>query len=445
MAELDDHPTVRAVRSRFPLPAADAPAALDPAWLRRLALDAGADDAGVVSVDRPELADQRADVLAAFPHTRSLLAFVVRMNRDSVRSVARSVSNLEFHETTDHANEVARAIVRRLGDAGVPAMNPPSGFPMEMQNFPGRVWVVSHKPVAVAAGLGQMGIHRNVIHPRFGNFVILGTVLVGADVAAEGRPIDYNPCLSCKLCVAACPVGAISTDGHFDPAACLTHNYREFMSGFTDWVETVAESGTAKAYRRKVTDPETASMWQSLAFGPNYKAAYCLAVCPAGEEVIPPFLGDRAGFVTEVVRPLQQKAEPVYVVPGSDAEEYAARKYPHKTLRRVNGVRPVSIAGFVRGMPIVFQRGRAEGLDAVYHFTFTGKEPAEATVTIRDRTLTVRHGLHGTADCAITADSDAWLGFLRKEQSIGWSIVRRRVRVKGPLRLLTAFGRCFPS
>src|SRR2546425_9647265 len=29
-----------------------------------------------------------------------------------------------------------------------------------------RMWVVAHKPVAVAAGLGHMGIHRNVIHPR---------------------------------------------------------------------------------------------------------------------------------------------------------------------------------------------------------------------------------------------------------------------------------------
>ena len=96
-------------------------------------------------------------------------------------------------------------------------------------------------------------------------------------------------------------------------------------------------------------------------------------------------------------------------------------------------------------MPIVFQRGRAAGLDAVYHFTFTGSEPAAATVTIRDQVLTVRDGLHGTADCAVTADADTWVGFLRKERSIVWATVRRRVRVKGPLRLLRAFGRCFPS
>ena len=445
MPAFDDHPTVRKMNSRLVLAMVEPAPPLTAAWLKQLALDAGADDAGVVSVDRPEVGDQRADILAAFPRARTLLSFVCRMNREPVRSPARSASNLEFHETTDHTNEVARAVVRRLAAEGVAAMNPPSGFPMEMQNFPGKVWVVSHKPVAVAAGLGQMGIHRNVIHPRFGNFIILGTILVGAETVEQGSPIDYNPCLSCKLCVAACPVGAIASDGHFDPAACLTHNYREFMGGFTDWVGTVVESDSKREYRQRVTDAETASMWQSLAFGPNYKAAYCLAVCPAGEDVIAPFLRNRAAFVTEYVKPLQQKEESVYVVPGSDAEVYAARKFPHKRLRRVNGVRPTSIKGFLWALPIVFQRGQAEGLNAVYHFTFTGREEASATVTIRDKTLTVHNGLHGTADCAVTADADRWLGFLGKERSIVWAIVRRKVKVRGPLRLLTAFGKCFPS
>ncbi|MEO1269530.1 MAG: hypothetical protein AAFX99_15705, partial [Myxococcota bacterium] len=37
---------------------------------------------------------------------------------------------------------------------------------------------------------------------------------------------------------------------------------------------------------------------------------------PAGEDVIGPFLENRKGFVKEVVRPLQQKEETIYVVPG---------------------------------------------------------------------------------------------------------------------------------
>ena len=84
-----------------------------------------------------------------------------------------------------------------------------------------------------------MGIHRNLIHPKFGNFVLLGTVATEALVSDTQQPIDYNPCLECKLCVAACPVGAIGADGAFNFSACYTHNYREFMGGFTDWVEQI--------------------------------------------------------------------------------------------------------------------------------------------------------------------------------------------------------------
>jgi epoxyqueuosine reductase QueG len=85
------------------------------------------------------------------------------MNREPVRSPARSVANLEFHHTGERTNEVARSIVAALEAAGHRAVNPAMGFPMEMDRFPGKIWVVSHKPVAVAAGLGQMGIHRNVM------------------------------------------------------------------------------------------------------------------------------------------------------------------------------------------------------------------------------------------------------------------------------------------
>jgi hypothetical protein len=54
-------------------------------------------------------------------------------------------------------------------------------------------------------------------------------------------------------------------------------------------------------------------------------------------------------------------------------------------------------------------------------------------------------GLHGAADCAVTADGDAWPKVLRKDRSMVWSIVRRRVKVRGPLRLPVAFAKCFPS
>jgi len=442
MAALDRHPTVVAVRAR---PPRDVPGRVSARWLREVCRAAGADDVGFVAIDRDEIDADRAGILATFPATKTLVSIVCRMNREPVRNPARSIANLEFHHTGDHVNDVAREIVRVLEDDGIRAMNAPMGFPMETTRFPGKIWVVSHKPVAVAAGLGQMGIHRNVIHPRFGSFILLGTVLLAADVDEESRPVAYDPCVSCKLCVAACPVGAIKADGRFDAASCLTHNYREFMNGFTDWVETVADSRDAKDYRRRVSDQESASMWQSLSFGANYKAAYCLAVCPAGEDVIAPFLDDRGGFVAEFVKPLQQKEEIIYVVADSDAEAHVSRAFPHKTPKRVTGLRPSTIHGFLDGMKIVFQSGKAKGIDAVYHLVFTGAETAEATVTIRGQTLDVQPGLVGAPDCTIRADAATWLGFLRKERSIVWAILRGKVRVSGGLSRLKDFGRCFPA
>ena len=157
----------------------------------------------------------------------------------------------------------------------------------------------------------------------------------GAEISAYSQELDYNPCLECKLCVAACPVGAIGADGAFNFSSCYTHNYREFMGGFADWAENLADSRDGKDYRRRVKESESVSMWQSLSFGANYKAAYCMAVCPAGEDVIGPYLASKKDFTDDVLRPLQAKREPVYVVRGSDAETHVQKRYPHKTVRQV--------------------------------------------------------------------------------------------------------------
>jgi NAD-dependent dihydropyrimidine dehydrogenase PreA subunit len=413
--------------------------------LREMALAAGADDVGFVRLDDPALVSERKQILAAFPFARSLVSFVMKMNRDNVRSPARSAANVEFHRIGDETDAVAHRLARALEDMGARAAYPAMAFPMEASQWPSRMWIVAHKPAAVAAGLGRMGIHRNVIHPKFGNFILLGTVITDLELDSYSRPLDVNPCLECKLCVAACPTGAIAPDGAFNFEACYTHNYREFMGGFTDWVETIAEAKGALDYRRRVADAETVSMWQSLAYGPNYKAAYCMAVCPAGEDVISAYRDDRKGFLQEIVDPLRQKEETIYVTAGSDAEDHVKRRFPRKSVKRVgNGLRVDSIAAFARGLSLRFQRKRAAGLGAVYHFVFSGAERRDLTITIENGALRVEDGLIGAADLRIAADSQAWLRFIRKEASLLWTLATFKIRLRGDPRLLAAFGRCFP-
>lgn len=444
---MQDHPTVRAYYEKKQTQQPSEPAKpLDAQWLRDLCLEAGADDVGFVAIDRAELGDQRADVLRTFPACKLLISYVCRMNREPLRSPNRNLANLEFIQGGDLANLIGRQIVKQLEARGIRAMNEPLAFPMEVTRDDNKPWVISHKPIAVAAGLGHIGFHRNLIHPRFGNFVLLGTVLVDATISEQAQVLDYNPCIDCKLCVAACPVGAIEPDGHFNFSSCYTHTYRDFIGGFTGWIEAIADSKSAKDYRSRVSDGETLSMWQSLSGGSSYKASYCIAVCPAGEEVIGGFLDDRKKFFQEVVKPLQDKQEILYVLPGSDAEDFAKRHFPNKeTKYALGGLRSSTIAQFLTFLPHLFQRHQAQDLHAVYHFTFTGKESLCATVTIQNKTISVETERVGTPDFQLFADSETWLRFLAGDTGILTAFLTRKIRTKGPIKLLKAFSKCFPS
>jgi hypothetical protein len=218
------------------------------------------------------------------------------------------------------------------------------------------------------------------------------------------------------------------------------------MGGFIDWVKNVTNSPNMADYRKKVDDSETVSLWQSLSYGANYKAAYCIGVCPAGEEVIGPFLDRRPEFLKDVVKPLQEKEETVYVIPGSDTETYVPKRFSNKTTKRVgNGVRMFSIAQFLNGLRLSFQREKSGSLNATYHFTFTGAEPSNATVVIQNKTLSVNDGHTGTPDIHLTADSRTWISFLNKEKNLIVALFTRKIKIKGSPRLLLAFSKCFPS
>src|ERR1700759_1023607 len=127
-ARLAEHPPVQKVRSR----PTRKPGVLDADWLRQLCLDAGVDDVAFASVENPDLASEREHVDAALPGVQSYISLVVKMNRDNVRSTARSVANQEFHRSSEIMNEAAHRVTRALEEAGYRAINPSMAFPMEM-------------------------------------------------------------------------------------------------------------------------------------------------------------------------------------------------------------------------------------------------------------------------------------------------------------------------
>src|SRR5689334_8902170 len=104
MTELSEHPSVKRFHERGASKSNGQPSVLEAAELRQLCLQAGADDVGFVDVDRAELAGEKQDILAFFPHTKSLISFVRRLNREPIHNPARSVANVEFEQTGESVN-----------------------------------------------------------------------------------------------------------------------------------------------------------------------------------------------------------------------------------------------------------------------------------------------------------------------------------------------------
>jgi epoxyqueuosine reductase QueG len=331
-----DHPTVKRFYDSFDSQGVpESQTILETQRLRNLCLEFGAADARFIEVDRPAIANQRVAILEALPTTKTIASLAFRLNREALRTVFHSLTSLEFHHTWDRANRSAHDVVSGLQEMGIPALNLSAGFPYEADRWPGIMHFVSDKPIAVEAGLGKMGWNRMVIHPRFGDGIVLGTILIGSELSSYDGPTEFNPCIECKLCVSVCPTGAIGADGNFNFLPCFVHNYRERAGNFVDWVKHLVDSKNFEEYRSHVSDAETVSMWQNLSICPQTRCDRCVAVCPAGEQNIGEFLLDRKGYVQRLVKKFREKKEVVYVLAGSDAEARVKGKFPNKTPKPV--------------------------------------------------------------------------------------------------------------
>jgi epoxyqueuosine reductase len=71
------------------------------------------------------------------------------------------------------------------------------------------------------AGVGFYGKNTMLITRRHGSWVVLGTLVTDVDI--ETTPPLGLDCGSCRLCVDACPTGALDEPGTLDATRCLSY------------------------------------------------------------------------------------------------------------------------------------------------------------------------------------------------------------------------------
>jgi len=115
---------------------------------------------------------------------------------------------------------------------------------------------VMEREHAVAAGLGWVGKHTLMIHPRHGSWFCLGVIITTLDCApSDERRGSANPpawdasggdhCGTCTRCIDACPTDAIAPEGYkLDATRCISYLTLEHRStipadlhrGMADWI-----------------------------------------------------------------------------------------------------------------------------------------------------------------------------------------------------------------
>ena len=77
------------------------------------------------------------------------------------------------------------------------------------------------REAAARAGVGFYGKNTMLITRRHGSWVVLGTLVTEAEL--ESTPPLGLDCGSCRLCIDACPTGALDEPGTLDATRCLSY------------------------------------------------------------------------------------------------------------------------------------------------------------------------------------------------------------------------------
>ncbi|HEY0255737.1 MAG TPA: reductive dehalogenase domain-containing protein [Kofleriaceae bacterium] len=167
--------------------------------VKRVAREAGAADVGITAF-RAEWTFQGKEPA----RQRWMIVIAVAQDYEAMASAPSTASLVEITRQYARGTKIAKSVASWLRERGHDAL--PYGGPMA-----GSFILI---PGAIAAGIGQLGRHGSMIHPKLGSNFRLACVLTDVPLTADS-PVDFHSdefCASCRVCIEACPPAAILED-----------------------------------------------------------------------------------------------------------------------------------------------------------------------------------------------------------------------------------------
>lgn len=96
---------------------------------------------------------------------------------------------------------------------------------------------LAERALAARAGLGFIGKNHMLIHPTLGSQLLLGE-LVTTLILPPDQHIKTPGCQNCRLCIQACPTGALREDGIFETSRCISY-LTQYAPDMSRWAKAI--------------------------------------------------------------------------------------------------------------------------------------------------------------------------------------------------------------
>lgn len=216
--------------------------------LRRLCSERGASDFGVARLSALRTDDflLPASLLESLPFALSIAHPLSRTVLATIEDRPNQLYEHHYRQVNFALDRLALELAEEIQALGGEALPIPASQIVDWEKQRGHL---SHKRVAVAAGLGWLGRNNLLVTPTHGAQVRLVTLLTNLPLEAD-RPLDRD-CGDCRECLAACPAGAVAErPEQFNHQACFAmlkeFQRRRYVSHFICGPCLRACSGLAK-------------------------------------------------------------------------------------------------------------------------------------------------------------------------------------------------------
>jgi len=104
-----------------------------------------------------------------------------------------------------------------------------------------------------------------------------------------------------------------------------------------------------------------------------------------------------------------------------------------------------SVKEIFAGMPGVFNRNAAAGLNAVFQYNIEGAEAGDWHVVVKDQTCTVSEGVHASPTVSLRMADKDWIAMCNGELDGMSAFMSGKLKIAGDIMLAQRIASLFPT